>query len=232
MNTLEVPPIGCDKCDGYGNLITPQGAMECECKRRANTVMRLIAANIPPMYREKSLETFKTNTKAREKVFELAKKYIEDYTANQRGLLFWGKCGTGKSHLAVAILKALIHKGYTGLFYNTITLLDAIRATYDSSDESATWDLIDRVCDTDILVLDDLGAEKTSGWVNERLYAIVNKRYENRKTTIVTTNRDIPELKEQIGDRIYSRLVEMCFSIPFEGKDYRIEMMKSGEKLP
>lgn len=231
MNQLEIPKIGCEKCDGYGNIITPTGVIDCDCKIRANIAMNLVAAQIPPMYEQKSFDTFKPSSASRKQALETAKKFVAEYQPNGKGLLFMGKCGTGKTHLAVAILKELIQAGHIGLFYNIISLLDNIRASYNLEDESEQWTLINRVCDVDILVLDDLGAEKTSGWVNDRLYAIINHRYEHKKTTIVTSNRDIPELKEQVGNRIYSRLVEMCREIPFEGKDYRIEMMKAGEKL-
>ena len=232
MIPQEIPIIGCEKCDGYGNIVTPTGVTDCECKLRAQTAMNLVAARIPPMYAPKNLATFKPSSKHRKEVLETAKKYIAEYKLDGKGLFLWGPCGTGKTHLAVAILKELILAGHMGLFYNIISLLDDMRASYNSSDESEQWELIDRVRDTRILILDDLGAEKTSGWVSDRLYAIINYRYENNNTTIVTSNKSESELKEQVGIRIYSRLVEMCRVIPFAGKDYRIEMMKSGENLP
>ncbi|MDI6783822.1 MAG: ATP-binding protein [bacterium] len=225
----EIPAIGCAQCDGYGNIITPTGVKDCECKLRAQIAFNLLAAQIPPMYARKSLENFKPSSKYRKEVLETAKGFFAEYKLEGKGLLFMGPCGTGKTHVAVAILIELILAGHTGLFYNIISLLDDLRASYNSKDESEQWELIDRVRDTKILILDDLGAEKTSGWVNDRLYAIINYRYENKKTTIVTSNKSESELKDQVGYRIYSRLVEMCRVIPFEGKDYRIEMMKSGE---
>lgn len=230
MIPKEIPPIGCDKCDGYGNIITPNGIKDCECKIKAGIVSNLIAAKIPPMYEQKDFDHFKTNSASRKRVLETAKKYVAEYQPNGNGLLFIGETGTGKTHLAVAILQELIQKQYAGVFYNIITLLDELRASYNSQDESEQWEIIDRVRDTSILVLDDLGAEKTSGWVNDRLYAIINYRYENKKTTIVTSNKSHAELNDQIGNRIISRLVEMCRVIPFQGKDYRIEMMKLEEK--
>lgn len=231
MIPKEIPPIGCDKCDGYGNIITPTGVKDCECKIQASIVINLIAAKIPPMYEQKDFDNFKSSSASRKRVLETARKFVDEYQPNGNGLLFMGESGTGKTHLAVAILKELIQKRYPGVFYNIITLLDELRASYNSQDDSEQWELIDRVRDTSILVLDDLGAEKTSGWVNDRLYAIINYRYENKKTTIVTSNKDIPELKDQVGYRIYSRLIEMCRVEPFQGKDYREEMMKAGEKL-
>jgi DNA replication protein DnaC len=222
----EIPPIGCDKCDGYGNIITPTGVKPCECKIRANIAENLIAAQIPPMYTQKSFETFETNNNYQKSVFENAKKFVSEYQPNNNGLLFLGPAGTGKTHLAVGVLKELIRNGHIGLFYNVIKLLDDIRNSYSKEDGSEQWELLDMIYNSDILVLDDLGAQRVTGWVSDRLYAIINHRYDFRKTTIVTTNQDIPEIKENIGIRIYSRLAEMCGFVYFKGKDYRIENME------
>ena len=226
----ELSKIGCEKCDGFGNIVTPEGVRPCECKIRAITAAHLSSASIPPMFIMKNFESFKPNTPRRTRNLKMSREFINNYIPGNRGLMFMGTCGTGKTHLAVSLLRELIQKGYSGLFYNVITLLDDLRATYAFDNTATQWPILDKVYGIDILVLDDLGAEKTSGWVNDRLYAIINHRYERKKTTLVTTNRDIPELREQIGERIYSRLEEMCERILFEGEDYRIQMMSSGKR--
>ncbi len=232
MDTLkpalkEAPPkIGCDQCDGYGNILSAQGVQDCQCKIRALQYYRLKDARIPPMYIKKTLDSFQAKTPDQKKVVQLAKEFLEIYSVDSRGLIFMGGCGTGKTHLAVALLRDLIAKGHSGLFYNVITLLDELRSTFDEGSSLSQWPILEKIQDTDILVLDDLGAEKTSGWVNDRLYAIINHRYENKKPIIVTTNREITELRDQVGNRIYSRLMEMCRTVIFAGKDYRIQMMQ------
>ncbi len=228
VNQLEIPKIGCDKCDGFGNIITPQGLRTCDCKIRAVTVTHLVAAEIPPMYAKKSFKTFDSDFPETD-VYDKCVKYVLKYYKGEKGLLLHGKCGTGKTHLAIAILRELIQKGYTGLFYNVISLLDDLRSTYALDNTLTQWPILEKVCRVDILVLDDLGAEKTSGWVNDRLYAIINQRYEQEKATIVTTNKNDKELEEQVGTRIESRLKEMCQWLRIEGNDYRIQMMKSGK---
>lgn len=218
-------PYGCELCDGYGNLITPQGVKDCSCKIRALVKHRLMEARIPLIYTDKTLDNFDPKTAELKKTLVLARQYVEAYRPDLRGLVFMGECGTGKTHLAVSILRELICKGYSGLYYNVINLLDDLRASYDAP-PGTRWPILDRVRDTDILVLDDLGAEKTSGWVNDRLYAIINHRYENKKTLIVTTNRSNIELRDQVGNRISSRLAEMCKTVTVIGRDYRELMMR------
>ena len=105
-----------------------------------------------------------------------------------RGLLLEGQPGVGKTHLAVAVLKQVIEtSGARGLFYDTRDLLRVIRSTYDPINKTQEMDVLRPVMEADLLVLDDLGAEKTSEWVEETLNLIVNSRYSENRTTIFTS---------------------------------------------
>ena len=133
-----------------------------------------------------------------------------------------GPVGCGKSHLAVAILREIIAKGYSGLYYNSPDLLRDIRATFDEGRDVTEEDLLDEVTTTDLLVFDDVGAERSTEFVLDRFYLIINKRYEACKPVIVTTNLDHEELEERLGTRILSRLLEMCNLFgPFPEEDWR-----------
>jgi DNA replication protein DnaC len=146
----EIPKIGCEKCDGFGNIITPQGVRPCECKIRAVTANRLSAAEIPPMYARKSFDSFVARDKNQKINFDRCKKYVDDYKQGNPGLLFMGGCGTGKTHLAISILRALIEKEYSGLFYNVISLLDDLRSTYALDNTATQWPIMERICKTDV----------------------------------------------------------------------------------
>ena len=127
--------------------------------------------------------------------------------------------------------RVIITKGARGLFYDTRDLLRVIRSTYNPLVRTAEMDILRPVMDADLLVLDDLGSEKTSEWVEETMNLIVNTRYNERRLTIFTSNYDdTPEvetetqdftLKERIGFRIHSRLHEMCEFLEFDGADFR-----------
>ena len=105
--------------------------------------------------------------------------------------------------------------------YSLPRLLAEIRATFEADHEGSYVDFLERLTAVDLLHVDDVGAEKTSPWVLEQLYAIVNARYEDEKSIIITTNLSHDDLCEQIGIRTVSRLKEMCEVLPLYGEDAR-----------
>jgi DNA replication protein DnaC len=154
--------------------------------------------------------------------------YVGDLSENLRsgrGIWLMGDVGTGKTTLAMLVSRLALEAGHTVAIYSLPRLLSRIRRTYDAeAGEQSYLDFFERLTSVDLLHLDDLGAEKSSDWVLEQLYAIVNDRYETQRSIVVTTNLQEPELRQQIGERTVSRLAEICdqFVIPLYGADLRI----------
>lgn len=190
--------------------------------------LRLRESNIPPKYLGKSFENFLTRDKKRKDLLTAAQAYVEGFNTQEKnkylGLFFAAPTGAGKTHLAAAILKAVILKGYSGVYCNVPRLLEVLR---DLMFDRAAYDdrgFLARCENSDLLVLDDIGAETITGWVQDRLYLLVNRRYEDMGRTIVTTNCDDTALRERIGERVESRLVEMCNNRwVFPHEDYRMK---------
>ncbi len=218
-------PIGA--CDGSGWILGPEDvARECECRSRtvARARLRGVASVIPAKYRGVSFDRPPVTL-----ISELAVQEVKNYCRDLpdrldtgRGLWFFGDPGTGKTTLAMLVSKTALELGRSVAIYSLPKLLSRIRDSYDAqTGEQSYAELFERLTSVDLLHIDDLGAEKTSEWVLEQLYALVNERYETQRSLIVTTNEDVPRLEEQFGERIVSRLVEMCDTVPLFGDDSR-----------
>ncbi len=159
-----------------------------------------------------------------------ARRFAEAFPAVGKGLCLIGPPGIGKTHIAVAVLRKVVEeKGARGLFYDVRDLLRIIRSTYNPVVRTAEMDVLRPVMEAELLVLDDLGAEKPSEWVEETVNLIVNTRYNERRPTIFTTNyEDLPDetemdsLRVRVGFRLHSRLHEMCEFLEYDGGDYRM----------
>ena len=220
----------CQKCHGYGFVLIDDGtAVPCECLPSKMIEELQKQTMVPPKFANKTLANFETPDKVRKLLREKATEFHQNFkplSEQHNGILMVGSTGSGKTHLSIAILKEVVAKGYTGLYYNVPELLNDLRDTYHQDSAQVEEDILSRAAGVDLLVLDDLGAERTSGWVRDRLYLIINRRYESLKPTIITTNLGMRELQDQVGERIVSRLSEMCpqrFEFPSE--DFRRQFL-------
>jgi DNA replication protein DnaC len=158
------------------------------------------------------------------KALQKAWAYFSDWEENKedgRGLYFCGDVGTGKTHLAVAVMNELIQtKRVPSLFVTVPELLDNLRGAYnDPGHNLDEW--MAAVKNADFLVLDDLGSERPTEWVQERIFVIVNHRYREALPTIFTSNTEPEDLPAQLGERTASRIIAMCEGVKLRGADYR-----------
>ncbi|HEU4873203.1 MAG TPA: ATP-binding protein [Pyrinomonadaceae bacterium] len=219
----------CEECFGTGTKLDPvKGAIPCPCRRPDRFKKLLAAARIPPRYAKCSFATFKSAPgTSQDNALLLAQNLVNDFPVD-RGLLFMGPAGVGKTHLAVAIIRGLIEKGFAGIFCEFGSLLKEIQDSYNPISKSSELKVLAPVYQTDVLVLDELGATIPTDWVRDTMYQIINKRYNDQKLTIFTTNYSDARgsdkeqvLEDRIGTRLRSRLYEMCKKVVMDGGDYR-----------
>jgi DNA replication protein DnaC len=212
----------------------------CDCWRETVVEKLLQEARVPARYARCELATFEHDMNTQREAFRRATRFVEAFPAVDKGLVLYGPHGVGKTHLAVGILKEVIRaKGARGYFFETRELLKLVRDTYNRATEETEMEVLAPVLDADLLVLDDLGAEKTSEWVQETLGLVVNARYNARRATIFTSNLvDSPDNTDpqgfifQLGARTRSRLMEMCDWVEIQGADVReVGPHASAEKI-
>ena len=258
----------CTLCRGTGWKLVPRAdgagkvALACDCGMEARASLVMERAHIPKRYEHCDFESYvtdltdgKTWSAQHAQSLKQAKLFTQGFVreypgSSEKGLLFMGPSGVGKTHLAVAALKELIHRGHAGLFCDYRELLKEIQASYNPASESTEMKILEPIRTVEILVLDDLGASKPSDWVRDIVGIVLNARYNENRTTIITTNYlDNPasegeparlpggklisptredSLEQRIGSRMRSRLYEMCRTVEVSAPDFRREKTQAG----
>jgi DNA replication protein DnaC len=244
---MKVAAEVCPVCSGSGwkSAGSDRRVVRCDCRTKVRAESLLAAARIPKRYEHCELSNFEYDgPHANLMPARMAAcKFVEGYPLDNTGLLLIGSIGVGKTHLSVGIIKELLlSKGIPCLFYDYRELLKQIQNSYNDSVKVTELDVLRPVFETEVLVLDELGAVKPTEWVWDTVSLILNTRYNNNRTTIITTNYpDDPArdsngnsefaraqraargetLGDRIGERMRSRLHEMCRIIKMEGADFR-----------
>lgn len=236
-------------CGGVGFTFEMTGtgdrlARDCACRGVVRFEASLKRAGLPDRYLGASFESYQPTHPSQEFARVKARRSVEMWPADSRGLLLVGSVGTGKTHLGVSMLRALSKKGAACRFVNLRVLLKEVQATFSGGPGSEA-ELTGPVKSADVVLIDDLGAEMYTDWRGDMVSDILNTRYDDNRTTHITTNHAVqapgwrpgeerggmyavaqravaePTLGDRIGARMLSRLREMCDVVDVLGEDYR-----------
>lgn len=244
-----MPEKPCPYCQGTGWVLkeskTKTVASRCSCFQEQKNQVLVDKAHIPRRYENCRFENFEIHNDSHRHSLKISKQFVKNYPVQEIGLLFIGPCGVGKTHLAVATIQELIQKKSVPCYFCDFReLIRDIQKTYTPDSSLTESDVLAPIFQKDVLVLDELGAKRTTAWVEETVFYIINNRYNNKKLTIFTSNyldkgeeeedrresfykKGDDSLVDRIGIRLRSRLYEMCKIVEMWGDDYR-KMVKQG----
>jgi len=234
----------CPVCGGTGWKNVRSGRQRrvtrCDCALQIQEQHLRNASGIPARYLECEFQNYAADFNPGLAAAKITlEKWAEQYPLDASGLLLVGPSGVGKTHLSVAAMKRLIQKGIACLFCDYRELLKRIQNSYNPSVQATELEVLKPIFETEVVLLDDLGAVKPSEWVWDTVSLILNSRYNEKRTTLITSNYlDGPSaaadgvegarraareetLGDRIGERMRSRLFEMCRLVQLNGRDYR-----------
>lgn len=243
LGSAEIAKAECPLCGDSGWRDITAGAerrvTRCDCFLESQAQQLLKSSHIPSRYAGCDFFGYKTEaSQALAAAKLITERWAKQYPVDRTGLLLIGPSGVGKTHLSVATMKELIRKGVHCLFCDYRELLKQIQNCYNPSVQATELEVLQPVFETEVVLIDDIGAVKPSEWVWDTVSIILNTRYNNALTTIITSNfLDGPPRKagmstaqavstddtlgDRVGERMRSRLFEMCRLVQVDGKDYR-----------
>ncbi len=225
----------CEDCQDTGI----RGDRACECYNRRLVMKAFEKSNLSQQLRNQSFKTFDYSLYSQEpdprygfspyvniqRIVRNCMDFVNDFDRTEKNLLFWGESGLGKTFLSTCIAKELIKKGYSVIYettYQIVSLLEdyKFKRTQEMSELKSQTE---RLYESDLLILDDLGAEFSTGYTNAALFDILNSRLITNKKTIINTNLSMQELADRYSDRVISRIMGSYQTMQFIGEDLRVK---------
>ena len=235
--------LHCGKCrtpkqcrvELMGMTISPKCLCKCEAERRereqeaeqkrefAERIKRYRVMGFPQS--QMQYWTFDNDDKSNDKLSKMAKRYVDNFdtfSKDGKGLLLYGGVGTGKTYIACMIANALIDKGYPVLVTNFARVLSTLQGTFDKQE------YLDSLNQFRLLIIDDLGIERDTGYAKEQVFNIIDSRYRAGLPMIITTNLTMQKLamESDLADkRVYDRILERCYPVEVAGESRRTKKL-------
>lgn len=219
------PIYDCPDCKDTGYI----DSKKCHCFKLAEITLLYEQSNIRKMLEKENFSTlsyeyYKGEDLARFKDnVDTCKKFTKNFNLNYHNLFFYGTVGTGKSFLSGCIAKELIENGYSVIYFSASGFFETLsQYSFDYKNKEELRELYEDLYKCDLLIIDDLGTELTNNFVTSQLFSCLNERHLGKKSTIISTNLSLEDLRNRYSDRIFSRITSNYEICKFSGQDIRI----------
>lgn len=224
------PVYECEKCHDTGYI----GNKKCNCFRAAEINLIYEQSHIKNLLETENFSSLSYDYYEGEdlqkftKAVQICQNFVKSFYLDYRNLFFYGTVGTGKSFLSCCIAKELIDKGHLVIYFSAFQLFDTLsKSTFDKDSKEAASGISNDIYDCDLLIIDDLGTELTNSFVSSQLFSCLNNRHLRKKSTIITTNLSLGELRDRYSDRIFSRITSNYDVCKLTGQDIRMQKKKA-----
>lgn len=215
---------GCGSCESELEAADAEERRIAAIRSAAYERGRLLSrAAIPARFADKTLESFKAESPEQSRALGVARSYAEQWNQSaEKGawLVFSGPPGTGKSHLAIAILQSILPR-HVGRYMTCMELIQTLRSTWRKDSERSEMDVLDEITQVPLLVIDELGVQYGTDSEQNHLFDVLDRRYREMMPTILLTNQNKDGLRALVGDRVYDRMTEVARWVPFTWPSYR-----------
>ncbi len=229
------PIYTCADCQDTGYV----DGEKCHCFRNQEISMLYEQSNIQEVF---STENFSTlsyeyyhgeDLTRFQNAVNISKDFVAGFQNHYQNLFFYGTVGTGKSFLSGCIAKELLSKAYSVIYFSSNGLFEKLsRYAFDNKSKDSLYNFYKDLYNCDLVIIDDLGTEVTNTFVASQLFGLLNERHMRQKSTIISTNLSLEELRERYSDRVFSRITSNYSICKLTGQDIRIQRKLSGKLSP
>ncbi|MBR6003623.1 MAG: ATP-binding protein [Lachnospiraceae bacterium] len=219
------PIYDCPDCKDTGYI----GNKKCHCLKQQIIEILYEQSNLRDYLNENNFSKLSyeyhsgEGLEAFKRAVTISKDFIKNFDIEKKNILFYGSVGTGKSFLSACIAKDILDLGHSVIYFSAISLFDALaRETFENKSKEDLYNFYDYIYNCDLLIVDDLGTEVSNTFVSNQLFSFINERNLRKKSTIISTNLSLEQIRDRYSERVFSRIISTYTACKLSGTDIRI----------
>lgn len=219
------PIYDCPDCKDTGYI----GNEKCHCLKQQIIEVLYEQSNLKDFLEDNNFDKLTydyhsgDNLDAFKRAVLISKEFVENFDFEHKNILFYGSVGTGKSFLSGCIAKEILDTGHSVIYFSAISLFEALaKETFESKTKEDLYNFYDYIYNCDLLIVDDLGTEVSNSFVSNQLFSFINERNLRKKSTIISTNLSLEQIRDRYSERVFSRIISTYTACKLSGTDIRI----------